>query len=323
MTKKAFITGASGCVGHYLVESLIQKTDYELYLLVRDRQKLKVDINSRTGINVIEGTMQDLAQHQELLGTMNYVVSTAAAWGGTEVTFDTNLHKTVDLFAALNPAVCERAIYFSTASILDQHNQLLSEAGKIGTDYIRSKYECLEKLENSSISDRLITVFPTLVFGGDGNKPYSHLSGGLKEVAGYINLMRWVKGEGSLHFIHGSDIAQIITKLITTEDSILSWDLDNFDFPARLVLGEPKLTVDRAIAESCEFFGNPIGKWSPQLNLSPWLIDILIKVFKIKVAEWDRFCIQQRHFTYNVVNPESFGLKSNYPNIASLLAEIK
>lgn len=323
MTKKAFITGASGCVGHYLVESLIQKTDYELYLLVRDRQKLKVDINSRADINVIEGTMQDLAQYQELLGTMNYVVSTAAAWGGTEVTFDTNLHKTIDLFAALNPTVCERAIYFSTASILDQHNQLLPEAGKIGTDYIRSKYECLEKLENSSISDRLITVFPTLVFGGDGNKPYSHLSGGLKEVAGYINLMRWVKGEGSLHFIHGSDIAQIITKLITTEDSILSWDLDNFDFPARLVLGEPKLSVDQAIAEACEFFGNPIRKWSPQLNLSPWLIDILIKVFKIQVADWDRFCIQQRHFTYNVVNPESFGLKSNYPNIASLLAEIK
>jgi nucleoside-diphosphate-sugar epimerase len=95
MTKKAFITGASGCVGHYLVESLINKTDYELFLLVRDRQKLKVDINSRAGINVIEGTMQDLAQYQELLGTMHYVVSTAAAWGGTEVTFDTNLHKSL------------------------------------------------------------------------------------------------------------------------------------------------------------------------------------------------------------------------------------
>ncbi len=320
MTKKAFITGASGCVGHYLVESLIHKTDYELYLLVRDRQKLKVDISSRTGINVIEGTMQDIEQYRELLGTMNYVVSTAAAWGGTEVTFDTNLHKTVDLFAAINPAVCERAIYFSTASILDAQNQILPEAGKIGTDYIRSKYACLEKLEQSAISDRLITVFPTLVFGGDTNKPYSHLSGGLKEVAGYINLIRWVKGEGSLHFIHGSDIAQIITKLITTEDSILSWDLDAFDFPARLVLGEPKVTINQAIAEACDFFGKPIGKWLPQLSLSPWLINIVIKLFKIQVAEWDRFCIKQRHFTYNVVSPETFGLKSNFPNIASLLA---
>ncbi|AFY74088.1 NAD dependent epimerase/dehydratase family protein [Synechococcus sp. PCC 7502] len=322
MTKKVFITGASGCVGHYLVESLIHKTDYELYLLVRDRHKLKVDINVRAGINIVEGTMQDIETYRDLLGTMNYVISTAAAWGGTEVTFDTNLHKTVDLFAALNPAVCERAIYFSTASILDQDNQLLPSAGEIGTDYIRSKYACLEKLEHSAISDRLITVFPTLVFGGDGNKPYSHLSGGLKEVAGYINLIRWVKGDGSLHFIHGSDIAQIITQLITSDDCRLSWDLDDFNFPVRLVLGEPRLTVNQAIAEACAFFKKPIGRWSPQLNLTPWLVDIVIKLFKIQVAEWDRFCIKQRHFTYKVVSPETFGLKSNYPNIASLLAEI-
>ena len=323
MTKRAFITGASECVGHYLVESLIQKTDYELYLLVRDRSKLKVDTTVRSGINVIEGTMQNIDQYRELLGTMNYVVSTAAAWGGTEVTFDTNLHKTVDLFAAINPAVCERAIYFSTESILDENNQILPSAGEIGTDYIRSKYECLEKLENSAIGDRLITVFPTLVFGGDGNKPYSHLSGGLREVARYVNLIRWVKGEGSFHFIHGNDIAQIITKLMTTDDSRLSWDLDNFDFPARLVLGQSKVTVNQAIAEACAYFQKPIGRWSPQLTLSPWLIDIVIKVFKIQVAEWDRFCINKRHFIHNVVNPETFGLKSNYPTIASLLTSMK
>ena len=37
---------------------------------------------------------------------------------------------------------------------------------------------------------------------------------------------------GSFHFIHGSDIAQIITQLMTSDDSRLSWDLDNFDFKA-------------------------------------------------------------------------------------------
>ncbi len=329
MTKKVFITGASGCVGHYLVESLLQNTDYELFLLVRNRQKLKIDLNLRSNsgsdpsknVHIIEGTIQDIKQHQELLGTMNFVISTAAAWGGTVETFDTNLHKTLDLFAALNPQVCERAIYFSTASILNQHHQVLPEAANIGTDYIRSKYECLEKLENLPISDRLITIFPTLVFGGDNIKPYSHLSGGLKEVARYLNLMRWIKGEGSFHFIHGSDIAQVITRLITATDTELSWDLDSFDFPARLVLGEPKLTVNQAIAEACDFFGKPINKWSLQFGLSPWFIDVLIKIFKIQVADWDRFCIQQRHFIYEpIVNPETFGLKSNFASLASLLA---
>lgn len=45
--KKIFITGASGCIGHYLVETLIQQTNHELYLLVRNRDKLKIDSKAR------------------------------------------------------------------------------------------------------------------------------------------------------------------------------------------------------------------------------------------------------------------------------------
>lgn len=322
MGKKVFITGASGCVGHYIVESLVANTDYELYLLVRDRQKLKVDITKRPGIHVIVGKMQDIAQYQDLLDTMHYVISTAAAWGGTEITFDTNFYKTLDLFNLLNPAVCERAIYFSTASIIDGHNQLLAAAAEIGTDYICSKYRCLKELENSRISDRLITVFPTLVFGGGEDKPYSHLSGGLKEVAGYLNLIRWVRGDGSFHFMHGSDIAQVITQLVTANDASLNWDLPDFEFPVRLVLGEPSLTINQAIAEACDFFKKPISRWSPYLNLSPWLMDVVIKLFKIQIGDWDRFCLKQRHFTYEVVCPETFGLRSQYPNLAALLTDI-
>jgi len=317
MPKRVFITGASGCVGHYLVELLMQHTDYELYLLVRDRGKLKLDLSKRSDIHVIEGSMENIADHQQLLSTMNYVVSTAAAWGGTVETFDVNFHRTLELFSYLDPLVCDRAIYFSTASILDQHNQILPEAGTIGTDYIRSKHACLEKLEASKISDRLITVFPTLVFGGDDHKPYSHLSGGLKQVAGYINLIKWFKGDGSFHFIHASDIAQIIVYLLNADLPGLLWNVNDFDFPARLVLGTSQLTVDQAISEACEVLGKKVG-W--QISLNPWLINVIIKVFKIQVAAWDQFCIEQRHFTYDVVSPETFGLKSKYPRLANLLA---
>ncbi len=313
MPKRVFITGASGCVGHYLVESLLQHTDYELFLLVRNRDKLKVDLTVRSGTTVIEGGMQDIAQLKPLLATMNYAVSAAAAWGGTVEVFETNVYKTVELFQSLDPQVCERAIYFSTASILDQNNQLLKEADTIGTDYIRSKYACLSQLEKLPIQDRLITVFPTLVFGGDKTgKPFSHLSSGLKEVASYINLIRWLKGEGSFHFIHGADIAQIITHLLTV-------DRPYEHYPARSVMGMPRLTVNQAIADACEYLHKRVG-W--QINLTPGLANLIIRLFNIKVAPWDRFCIQQRHFTYDVVTPENFGLGSAYPDLASLLAEI-
>lgn len=311
MPKKVFITGASGCVGHYLIEMLLAKTDYELYLLVRDRRKLQIDLRDRPNVHIIEDSMQNIGQHHDLLRTMEFVVSTAAGWGGEEA-FVVNRDKTIELFSMLDPQVCERAIYFSTASILDSHNQIIPEAGQIGTDYIASKHACLATLEGSSIRDRLISVFPTLVFGGAADKPYSHLSRGLKDILKYVPYVRFFKTNGSLHFIHAIDIAQIVTHLLTAPSVAPS--------PARLVLGMQRLTVQDLITQFCEHLNLKVG-W--QLELTPFLVDTVIKLFRIEVAAWDRFCIAQRDFTYDVVSPETFGLASKYPRIANLLAEVK
>ncbi len=315
MTKRIFITGGSGCVGHYLVESLLAQTDWDLYLLLRNPAKLKVRFpaGADTRLHILPGSMQDMDKYQELLGTMHFAVSTAACWGGTEQVYSTNVDKTLELFNYLNPDLCDRAIYFSTASILDAYNQLLPQAESIGPDYIRSKYICLQKLEDLPISDRLITVFPTLVFGGDQEYPKSHLSAGLAEVASKVGLLRWLKADASLHFIHAQDIAQIVTHLLTQPK------VAGEAFPQRLVLGMERLTANQAIAETCAFYHQPIG-WQLELNLT-W-IEILIKLFNIKVGAWDYFCIQQRHFTYDVTRPETFGLNSFYPRVANLLAEL-
>ena len=38
------------------------------------------------------------------------------------------------------------------------------------------------------------------------------------------------------------------------------------------------------------------------------------------MAEWDRFCLQYRYFTYqNVVNPSSFGLPNYCPTLSDAL----
>ncbi|NET54014.1 MAG: NmrA family NAD(P)-binding protein [Merismopedia sp. SIO2A8] len=38
--KRILITGASGCIGQYITEALVQETEYELFLLVRNPLKL-------------------------------------------------------------------------------------------------------------------------------------------------------------------------------------------------------------------------------------------------------------------------------------------
>lgn len=307
--KRIFITGASGCIGHYLIETLIQQTDHELFLLVRNPKKLQVDVQSRSGIYLLPGSLSDLAPFQEILSTIDVLIHVATCWGGEEESYEINVVKSLELMGRVNPDRIEQIIYFSTASILDRKNQPLPEAGTIGTTYIRTKYQCYSRLSELAVCDRITTVFPTLVFGGDAHKPYSHLSGGIAEVVNWIGLIRWLKADGSFHFVHAQDIAGVVAYLVdhppTGEQSRV------------LPLGNPAISVDFAIGEVCAYLGKKIYFRVP---LSIALANFFIKVFRLQMAAWDRFCINYRHFTYeNPVTPASFGLRNYCSTIADIL----
>jgi nucleoside-diphosphate-sugar epimerase len=308
MPKKIFITGAGGCIGHYIANILIEQTDHELYFLIRSPQKLKFNYQKRPGIHIINSDLREIEKNADLLRQMNGVILAATAWGGTKEVFDTNVVKTLSLIKLLDPDVCEQVLYFSTASILDRENQLLKEAGQLGTDYIRSKYELMWELKRLSKTPPLVCLYPTLVLGGDDHHPYSHLSGGLPDLVKYVSLLRWLKAEGSFHFIHAADIAQVVYHLIEHPPTTNTMQ--------HLVLGNEAITANQAIAQACEYLGKKIYL---QLNLSDWLIESIIVGFQIKMATWDRFCLDYRHFTYaNPVNPSVYGLPHYCPTIADL-----
>lgn len=307
--KRIFVTGASGCIGHYITEALIKQTNHELYLLVRDPSKLQYDCQARSGITILEGDLRGIEQVANLLKTMDVAILAATAWGGAQQVYDINVGKTIRLMNLLDPDVCEQVIYFSTASILDSNNQLLREAGQLGTEYIRSKYECISQFSRLAIASKVTTLFPTLVLGGSDRHPYTHLSAGLPDVARWINLIRFFKAEGSFHFIHAQDIVPVVQYL-----------LDNPPGPddlRQLVLGNQPLTVNQAVEETCAYLNKKIYF---RINMYPWLADILIALFRIQMAPWDRFCLRYRNFTYqNVVNPATYGLPSYCPTLTDVL----
>jgi nucleoside-diphosphate-sugar epimerase len=305
---RILVTGASGCVGHYLSETLIQNTDHELFLLVRNPAKLQVDVNARSGVHVIQADMQEIESQAELLKTIEVAVLTAAGWGG-QAAIDINYTKTHELLRLLDPSICQQVIYFSTASLLDRENQILPEAGQIGTDYITSKYKCFNELSQLAIYPKITAVFPTLVMGGDDRKPYSHLSGGLPDVVKYVGLLRWFSADGSFHFIHGQDIAEVVRYLIAHPEVA-----DKYD--RKIVLGTELVTVDAGIEEICQYFDK---KSYLRIPLSIALANFFIKIFNIQMAQWDRFCLNYRHFSYaNAVSPATFGLT----NYASTISDI-
>lgn len=311
--KRIFITGASGCIGHYLSETLIQNTNHELYLLVRNPDKLQFDYQARPGIHLLVGNLTQIEEYGDLLfNQIDTAILAATAWGGKAETYEINVIKTLALINLLNPKLCERVIYFSTASILDQNNQLLTAAKQFGHDYIKTKYQCFEQLAQQKIADKIIAVFPTLVFGGDQDKPYSHLSAGITDVTKWIGLIRWFSLDGSFHFIHAQDIATVVSYLV-----------DNPDYPPAsqpiecLVLGNPAISVDQAIAEITHYFHKKVYLRIP---LYIWLTNIFIKVFRIQMDDWSRFSLDYRHFTYtNPVNPARLGMTNYCANVQELM----
>ena len=305
--KRILVTGASGCIGHYISELLIQETQHELYLLVRNPDKLQVDIKARPGVHVLQGDMQKIGDLAELLQTINVAVLTATAWGGTG-TFDINVAKTIELLNLLDVEKCEQVIYFSTASVLDRNNQPLKEAGELGTDYIRSKFDCLRKLSKLAIAPKITKVFPTLVIGGDENKPASQVTSGLPEVAKYVDLIRFLKADGSFHFIHAKDIAAVVKHLIDNPPK---------EEERKYVLGQDKVIANQAIEEICSYLDKKIYFRIP---LSSSLADVIIKTFNIQMAAWDRFCMQYRHFSYEkIVNPSTFNLPNHCDSMSKVL----
>ncbi len=305
--KRILVTGASGCVGHYLSEALIKETNHELYLLVRNPSKLQVDIQARPGITVLQGDMQEISLFADLLKTIDTAVLTATAWGGDN-TFEINVDKTLELMSLLDPDRCEQVIYFSTASVLGRNEQPLKEAGELGIDYVRSKYDCLHKVPKLDIAPKVTTVFPTLVLGGEADKPYSHISPGISQVTKYIDLIRFLQLDGSFHFIHGRDIATVVGYLIDNPPK------ENQS--RKLVLGQGQLTANQAIEDVCAYLGKKIIFRIP---LSLALANVIIAVFRIQMDAWSRFCMNYRHFTYkNAINPATFGL----PNYCATMSDV-
>jgi nucleoside-diphosphate-sugar epimerase len=297
-SKRIFVTGASGCIGHYVVEALIQDTNHELFLLVRNPDKLRVNYTARPGITILQGNLREIEQYRDLLKTIDCAILIATAWGGTQEVYEINVLKTLELMNLLDPQLCEQVIYFSTASILNRHNQPLPEAGEIGTDYVRSKYLCYQRLSELAIAPRITVVFPTLLLGGDIDKPQSHASAGLPQVVRWIGLMRFLWVDGSFHFIHGKDIAQIVGHLVEHPPAAGE--------SRELVLGNQRMTANQAIEETCAFLGKRLYFRIP---LTHGIANLIIALFRIKMGAWDRFSMQYRHFTHrHVVSPETYGL---------------
>jgi nucleoside-diphosphate-sugar epimerase len=319
---RILITGASGCVGQHLAELLYRETNAQLLLWLRDPAKLTAVPANDPRITLLVGDLRDVNPHRAAIASATRIIHTATAWGDPERARQVNVVAVKEMLAATDPAVLEQVVYFSTASILNRELQLLPEAMAYGTEYIQTKAQCLEQLESHPLAERIVAVFPTLVFGGrvDGCGPFptSYLTAGLREAARWLWLAKWLRADASFHFIHAADIARVCAHLATNPHQ--ANPEPGQGAVRRLVLGQPVVTVNQTVRRLCRWRRS----WVPPfgIDLQGWLIEGLIKLLRIEVNAWDRFSIRQRHFVHEPVSPpERFGLVSHAPTLEAVFTD--
>jgi len=301
------ITGASGCVGQYIANWLIENSSSELFLWVRDPKKITSINLENPRIKILIGDLRQSNKFKKEISEVNRVIHTATAWGDPKRAKEVNIDAVKNLLNLLNPSNIKQIIYFSTASVLDRNLKLLPEAFTYGTEYIQTKAQCLRDLESHKLATKIIAVFPTLVFGGrlDGKSkfPTSYLTGGLRDALKWIWLARWIKLFSRFHFIHAADIAFICGYLATSNykpvQPVTSTKI------RKLVLGQPYISIDVVIQTLLKFKGM---RKVPQIPLWTWLIELLTMFLPIQITNWDRFSLRQKHFIHEpVTSPETFG----------------
>ncbi len=296
--KKLFITGIGGCVGHYLFDELGNDRNYQLYLLVRNPQNLKFDPK---GAVIIKDDLMNIKKHADVLKQMDAVVHLAADWGSGIGNYEQSL----DFFDLLDPARCQKVIYFSTASILGRDGRPTEAAEKLGTPYIRSKYRFYKKLPGLKIYPRVTTLFPTWVLGGDKNHPYSHASQGIRDLKKWLWLIRFFTVDASFHFIHAKDMA-LITK------HFLEKEIKEKEY----ILGNDPMTVSEFIKEVCRFYKTRVYF---QVPIPVQLVQFLAFLTGRKLHSWDLYCFNRRHFVYKTASAEDFGIKSSLSTVEQIL----
>jgi nucleoside-diphosphate-sugar epimerase len=310
--KRILITGASGCVGQYLVEELLAQTQHRLVLVVRNPGKLPAAVAGSAQVEIIEADVTDVDGYRDRLGHIDVAMLVAACWGGPDA-FRVNVEANLALATYLADNGGDRVLYFATGSVIDADGRMLPAARELGSEYIRSKYQLVEEIEKLGDRIDIVGLYPTLILGGGDGKPMSHFGNLLREARPWAWLARFLRADGKFHFVHARDIARVARHLADAP-------LDGLASPRRLVLGNPATTVNDFIVQFVAY----LGLRTPfTVTLKDWLAEGFIKIFRIELSPWDRYCMQHRDLSYKkVYSPADFGLPVACPDLATGLGGI-
>ena len=85
------VTGATGCVGQYTSNWLLENTQAKLLLWLRDPQKLSAINVNHPRIKILSGDIRNPEIFSEDICSATHVIHTATAWGDVERAHQVNV----------------------------------------------------------------------------------------------------------------------------------------------------------------------------------------------------------------------------------------
>ncbi|MGQ0765592.1 MAG: NAD-dependent epimerase/dehydratase family protein [Gemmatimonadota bacterium] len=305
MAARILVTGASGCVGRYLVEELLAGHRVNLCLIVRDVSSLPVQVSADPRVELVCGDLRDpQIQSAATEKEVDAAILVAADWGpdSQAVNVDANLAIAGRLRS------CSHLIHVGSASVLDRDNGALSEAGSLGTPYISSKASCSGALRQGASGLPVTIVHPTLIAGGgERGIRCSHFTTLLRTLVRHKRALSFVHGVGAFHAIHALDLARIISGLLCRQPP---------EGVREIVAGGPVTTIDSAIDVFCELTQQKRRRLANVRLMEAFAA----RVYGVRLTPWDRFCMTRRDMSHVVTTmPEDFGVSSAYPDFRSIV----
>ena len=107
---RILITGASGCVGQHIAKQLLEQSDAELLLWLRDPAKLTAVPANHPRITLLVSDLREQQAHADELATVTRVIHTATAWGDPERAQQVNVVAVKELLGRLDPSKLEQVL---------------------------------------------------------------------------------------------------------------------------------------------------------------------------------------------------------------------
>ena len=103
------MTGASGCVGQYISRWLLDHSDAELLLWLRDPGKLTAIRKDHPRVRLLVGDLRETDRFAAELASVTRVIHTATAWGDPERAHQVNVVAVKRMLALVTAALVDEA----------------------------------------------------------------------------------------------------------------------------------------------------------------------------------------------------------------------